>query len=63
MKNILDYTISKPWEGKHGKWYFNIKGENGQIVVQSQGYATKGNANRMRRRLNYGQLVLVEEER
>ena len=30
------FTISK---GKNGKFYFNLKGPNGEIILASQGYA------------------------
>ena len=42
---ILRYNICKAFQGKDGQWYFNIKGENGHIVLQSEGYTTKSNAN------------------
>lgn len=36
----------KVFEGKDGQWYFNVQAANGQIVAQSEGYVSKGNAER-----------------
>ncbi len=33
-------------EARDGRWYFNIRASNGQVVATSQMYSTKGNANR-----------------
>ncbi|MEX1035718.1 MAG: YegP family protein [Sneathiella sp.] len=32
------------FEGKGGKWYFNLKAPNGQVILSSQGYADEGGA-------------------
>ncbi len=50
--------ISLPFKGKNGKWYFNIKGENGEIVLPSQGYSTKSNAQRARKLVYSGTMYL-----
>lgn len=34
------------FQGKDNLWYFNVQGANGEIVTQSEGYATKDNAER-----------------
>ncbi len=31
-------------EGKNGKWYFNLKAANGQVILSSQGYASEAGA-------------------
>ncbi len=31
-------------EGKNGKWYFNLKASNGQVILASQGYADESGA-------------------
>tara|TARA_R100000005_G_scaffold94926_2_gene74532 strand:- start:5501 stop:5836 length:336 start_codon:yes stop_codon:yes gene_type:complete len=31
-------------EGKNGKWYFNLKAANGQVILSSQGYASESGA-------------------
>jgi uncharacterized protein YegP (UPF0339 family) len=33
------FTISR---GRNGKFYFNLAGPNGEIILASQGYATRG---------------------
>jgi uncharacterized protein YegP (UPF0339 family) len=35
---------SDPFPGKDGLWYFNLKAANGEIVSQSEGYATREGA-------------------
>jgi uncharacterized protein YegP (UPF0339 family) len=32
------FTISK---GKNGKFYFNLKGPNGEVILASQGYSSR----------------------
>lgn len=32
------------FEGKGGKWYFNLKAGNHQVILSSQGYASKSGA-------------------
>ena len=31
-------------EGKNGKWYFNLKAANGQVILSNQGYASEAGA-------------------
>jgi uncharacterized protein YegP (UPF0339 family) len=42
MSGVAKY--SDPFPGKDGKWYFNLKAANGEIVSQSEGYETRGGA-------------------
>ncbi|WP_290697432.1 YegP family protein [Amphritea sp.] len=35
------YTV---FEGKNGKWYFNLKAGNHEVILSSQGYATSQGA-------------------
>jgi uncharacterized protein YegP (UPF0339 family) len=37
---------SAPKKGKDGQWYFHLKGANGRVVMQSQGYKTEAGANK-----------------
>jgi uncharacterized protein YegP (UPF0339 family) len=37
---------SEPFEGKDGLWYFHLQGGNGEVVEQSEGYESKGGAER-----------------
>ena len=32
------------FEGKNGKWYFNLKAGNHEVILSSQGYASKSGA-------------------
>lgn len=32
------------FEGKGGKWYFNLKAANHQVILSSQGYSSKNSA-------------------
>ena len=42
------------------KWYFRVVGENGEVMVPSEPYATKYNAKRALRRL-FGNDINIEE--
>ncbi|MCC3305631.1 YegP family protein [Sneathiella sp. HT1-7] len=44
MKNAGDEGRYEFKEGKNGKWYFNLKASNGQVILSSQGYADEGGA-------------------
>lgn len=36
--------FTDPFEGKSGKWYFNLKARNGEVILSSQGYASEDGA-------------------
>jgi uncharacterized protein YegP (UPF0339 family) len=38
MKNI------EVFQGNGGQWYFHVKGDNGEILAQSEGYTRKSDA-------------------
>lgn len=38
--------MEEVFEGKNGEWYYRIKGENGETLAVSEGYASKYNAER-----------------
>lgn len=40
-KNAMDKTHFDIFEGKNGKWYFNLKAGNHQVILSSQGYSSK----------------------
>lgn len=42
MSGEAHYT--EPFKGKDGKWYWDLKAANGEIVSQSEGYETKEGA-------------------
>ena len=44
MKNAGEEGRYEFKEGKNGKWYFNLKASNGQVILSSQGYADEGGA-------------------
>jgi uncharacterized protein YegP (UPF0339 family) len=29
------------WKNKNGKWFFHLRARNGEIILQSEAYATK----------------------
>lgn len=37
-----NFTIK---DGQDGQFYFNLKSENGEVILQSQGYTTKASCN------------------
>lgn len=43
-KNASDDGRYEYKEGKNGKWYFNLKASNGQVILSSQAYADEGGA-------------------
>ncbi|WP_340149469.1 YegP family protein [uncultured Sneathiella sp.] len=43
-KNASDDGRYEFKEGKNGKWYFNLKASNGQVILSSQGYASESGA-------------------
>lgn len=40
-KNAADEGRFETKEAKNGKWHFNLKGSNGQVIGSSQMYASK----------------------
>jgi len=38
------------FKGANNKWYFHVRATNGKITSASQGYSTKGNAQRAAKR-------------
>lgn len=32
------------FKGKDEQWYWHVRSRNGQVIAQSEGYTTKGNA-------------------
>lgn len=44
MTNAPNESRYEIKEGKNGKWYFNLKAANGQVILQSQGYASEAGA-------------------
>jgi uncharacterized protein YegP (UPF0339 family) len=40
MKNI------EIFQSNSGQWYFHVKGDNGEILAQSEGYTSKSDASR-----------------
>jgi uncharacterized protein YegP (UPF0339 family) len=36
--------FTEPFEGKDGKWYFDLKAANGETVAPSEGYETEEGA-------------------
>ena len=48
---------------KDGKWYFHLLAPNGEVVAQSQGYATKDNCiNGINAVKQYAQNAVIYEE-
>lgn len=43
INSLLDSRF-EIFEGQNNKFYFNLKGLNGQIILQSQGYTTRSGA-------------------
>jgi uncharacterized protein YegP (UPF0339 family) len=43
------YSADGRWNSK--LWYWNLRGSNGEIVAQSEGYSTRSSAIRATRRL------------
>ncbi|MCF8468991.1 MAG: YegP family protein [Sneathiella sp.] len=43
-KNASDDGHYEIKEGKNGKWYFNLKAANSQVILSSQGYASESGA-------------------
>jgi len=39
------------FKGNGGWWYWRLRGRNGEIMCQSEGYASKGNAKRAAHRI------------
>ena len=44
MKNAALDERYEVFEGKNGKWYFNLKAGNHEVILSSQGYADKSGA-------------------
>jgi uncharacterized protein YegP (UPF0339 family) len=43
-KNSTDTSRYDVFEGNGGKWYFNLKAANHQVILSSQGYSSKSAA-------------------
>ncbi|WP_373088301.1 YegP family protein [Sneathiella sp.] len=43
-KNASDENRFEVFEGNGGKWRFNLKASNGQVILSSQGYASESGA-------------------
>lgn len=43
-KNSSDPSRYTVFEGNGGKWYFNLKAANHQVILSSQGYSSKSDA-------------------
>lgn len=43
-KNAADMNRYDVFEAKSKKWYFNLKAANHQVILSSQGYASKSGA-------------------
>lgn len=43
-KNATDQSRYSVFEGAGGKWYFNLKAANHQVILSSQGYSSKDDA-------------------
>ena len=43
-KNAVLEERYKVFEGKSGKWYFNLKAGNHEVILSSQGYTTESGA-------------------
>ncbi|TNE34135.1 MAG: DUF1508 domain-containing protein [Alphaproteobacteria bacterium] len=43
-KNAPDSNRYSLFEGKNGKWYFNLKAGNGETILTSQGYGSEQGA-------------------
>lgn len=39
--NAVDDARFTVFEGNGGKWYFNLKAKNGEVILQSQGYSSE----------------------
>jgi uncharacterized protein len=44
VKNCTNSDRFDVFEGKSGKWFFNLKAGNHQVILSSQGYASKSGA-------------------
>lgn len=54
---------SEPFQGNDGKWYWNLKAANGEVVSQSEGYETKeGAEDGIRAAVNASQDATRQEE-
>lgn len=53
---------AKVFRGDDGQWYFRVQAANGQIVSQSEGYASRSNAERgLKTALETAADVLLDE--
>ncbi|MCW8885355.1 MAG: YegP family protein [Motiliproteus sp.] len=43
-KNASEASLYEVFEGKSGKFYFNLKAANHQVILSSQGYANEAGA-------------------
>lgn len=44
MSSAESGHFTAPFKGKDGKWYFNLKASNNEIVMASEGYETEEGA-------------------